>query len=424
MMKDRPVISYQDDTVPNRLLGRGTAEKAFNMQVAIDAQMRSHLDSLALTTAPMVAMDATRLPRGAKFEVKPGKAFLTNGAPADILMPFHFGTNDGQAMQTSKEFERMLLMATSTLDSQGMITPGSRDAGGLAPAVSGIIKKYKRTLVNFQEDFLIPFINKVAWRRMQFDPDRYPSVDVKFLPTATLGIIAREYEQQQMAFLIQTLGGNSPLTPILMEGILKNSSLSNREMMIQKMGEMSKPDPQAMQINQMKAQADLQLVQAQIKELDAKGNDYNARAQKLAAEAQLAPVIANADVNKVNKQIELATVQANHQMQQEQTRSANDVAIIHTQADREAQIKSLQAEYDSKLEMLKIENERYKIDKDNETKIIVAEISAQTTLQSVQTNAAQTAAIDKTPVINIHMPNTKKTIKKNQDGSFTSEESM
>ena len=28
MMKDRPILAYQDDTVPNRLLGRGTVEKA------------------------------------------------------------------------------------------------------------------------------------------------------------------------------------------------------------------------------------------------------------------------------------------------------------------------------------------------------------------------------------------------------------
>ena len=41
MMKDRPVISYQADTVPNRLIGRGTMEKAFNMQVSIDGSMRS-----------------------------------------------------------------------------------------------------------------------------------------------------------------------------------------------------------------------------------------------------------------------------------------------------------------------------------------------------------------------------------------------
>ena len=58
------------------------------MQKSIDAQMRSHLDALALTNAPMVAVDATRLPRGAKFEVKPGKAFMTNGDPAGIIMPF------------------------------------------------------------------------------------------------------------------------------------------------------------------------------------------------------------------------------------------------------------------------------------------------------------------------------------------------
>jgi hypothetical protein len=33
-------------------------------------RLAAHLDSLALTTAPMVAMDATRLPRGMKFESK------------------------------------------------------------------------------------------------------------------------------------------------------------------------------------------------------------------------------------------------------------------------------------------------------------------------------------------------------------------
>ena len=32
MMKDRPVIAYQDDTVPGRFHGRGTAEKGYNMQ--------------------------------------------------------------------------------------------------------------------------------------------------------------------------------------------------------------------------------------------------------------------------------------------------------------------------------------------------------------------------------------------------------
>jgi len=281
MMQDRPIVCYQADTVPNRLLGRGTAEKALNMQAAIDGSMRSHMDSLALTSAPMIGMDATRLPRGAKFEVKPGKSFMTNGNPAEILFPFKFGSTDGQSMETSKEFERMLLMATGTLDSSGQVSQVSRD-GNLDMSTATIIKKYKRTLINFQEDFLIPFIYKAAWRRMQFDPERYPAVDVKFIPTATLGIIAREYEQKQLAFLIQTLGAQSPLTPILMTGIVANSSLSNREEMLEQMKKMNQPDPQQQQAQQQGVMLEMQNKQADTAK-------KMAEAQKAKVEADLMP---------------------------------------------------------------------------------------------------------------------------------------
>jgi len=289
MMKDRPVISYQDDTVPNRLLGRGTVEKAYNMQKAMDAQIRSHLDSLALTTSPMVAMDATRLPRGAKFEVKPGKAILTNGSPAEILMPFKFGVTDGNNLATSKEFERMLLQATGTLDSNGMVTQSSRDGGGMSMAVASIIKKYKRTLVNFQEDFLVPFIKKAAFRYMQFDPNRYPSVDMNFIPTATLGIIAREYEQQQFISLLQTLGPQTPVLPIILKGIVANSSLSNRFEMIDALDKMSQPDPQAQQMQQAQQQLQMQATQANIALVTTQAEQNRADATKKMVEAQYIP---------------------------------------------------------------------------------------------------------------------------------------
>jgi hypothetical protein len=289
MMKDRPVLSYQDDTVPNRLLGRGTVEKAFNMQKAIDAQTRAHLDSLALTTAPMVAMDATRLPRGMKFEVKAGKAILTNGNPSEIIYPFKFGQNDPNNLATAKEFERMLLQATGTLDSNGMVSQASRDGGGMSMAVASIIKKYKRTLVNFQEDFLIPFIKKAAFRFMQFDPERYPSVDMNFIPTATLGIIAREYEQQQFIGLLQTLGANTPVLPILLKGIIGNSSLSNRMELIAKLDEMMQPNPQQQQMEQMQQELAMQAAQAQIAVNTTQAEQNRAEATKLSVEAQLMP---------------------------------------------------------------------------------------------------------------------------------------
>ena len=292
MMKDRPILAYQDDTVPNRLLGRGTVEKAYNSQKAIDAQVRSHLDSLALTTSPMMAMDATRLPRGAKFEVKPGKAILTNGNPNEILFPFKFGNTDGSNLTTAKEFERMLLQATGTLDSQGMVTAVARDGGqgGISMAVASIIKKYKRTLVNFQEDFMIPFITKAAYRYMQFDPERYPTVDMKFIPTAALGIIAREHEQQQMIGLLQTLGPNTPVLPIILKGIMANSSLSNRFELIEMLDKMSQADPQAQQAQQMQQQLAMQLAQAQIAVQTTQAEQNKAEAQKLLTEAQLMPI--------------------------------------------------------------------------------------------------------------------------------------
>ena len=291
MMKDRPVVAYQDDTVPGRFWGRGTAEKAYNMQKAIDGQLRAHMDSLALTTAPMIAMDATRLPRGAKFEIKPGKAILTNGSPSEILYPFKFGQTDGNAAAAAQNFERMLLQATGTVDSAGMPSNVPRDAGagGMSMAMAGIIKKYKRTLSNFQEDFMIPFINKAAFRYMQFDSERYPSVDMTFVPTATLGILAREFEQQQMIGLLQTLGPNTPVLPLILKGILQNSSLSNRGALMQALDQMSQPNPQAQEAAQQQQMAQMQLAQAQVADLQSKAQKQAAEAQKTMIEAQMIP---------------------------------------------------------------------------------------------------------------------------------------
>ena len=291
MMQDRPIITYQADTVPNRILGRGTIEKAYNMQKAMDAQVRSHLDSLALTTSPMIAMDATRLPRGAKFEVKPGKAILTNGSPAEILMPFKFGTTDQGNMATANAFQTMLLQATGTLDSQGLVSAVARDGGqgGMSLAIASIIKKYKRTLVNFQEDFLMPFIKKAAFRYMQFDPERYPSVDMNFVPTASLGIIAREYEQQQFIGLLQTLGPNTPVLPLILKGIVGNSSFSNRVELMSALDQMSQPDPQAQQMQQAQQQLALQAAQAQIAVSTTQAEQNRADATKTMIEAQLLP---------------------------------------------------------------------------------------------------------------------------------------
>jgi hypothetical protein len=170
-----------------------------------------------------------------------------------------------------------------------MVSQGNRDGAGMSMAVATIIKKYKRTLVNFQEDFLIPFIQKAAFRFMQFDPERYPSVDMRFIPTATLGIIAREYEQQQFIGLLQTLGPNTPVLPLILKGILNNSSLSNRYELIAALDQMSQPNPEAQQMQQVQQQLALQAAQASIAVDTTQAEQNRAEATKLMTEAQLMP---------------------------------------------------------------------------------------------------------------------------------------
>lgn len=287
MMKDRPVVAYQDDTVPNRFWGRGVAEKGYNMQKAIDAQIRSHIDSLALTTVPMMAMDATRLPRGSKFEVRPGKSILTNGNPAEILMPFRFGTTDSGNIETAAKFETMLLQATGTLDTAAM---QAQPVGGeLSIQLSSIIKKNKRTLVNFQDQFLIPFVEKAAYRFMQFDPDNFPVKDFKFIPASTLGMLAREVEQQQFINLMKTLGPDSPLVPILMQGVIETSNLANKQQLLAMLQQAMQPNPQAEQMKQAEFQLQAGLIQAQTNDLASRAQKQMAEAQQVAVETQLLP---------------------------------------------------------------------------------------------------------------------------------------
>ncbi len=289
MMEDRPIVAFQNDSMPNRFWGRGIAEKGYNMQKAIDAQIRAHLDSLALTTVPMMGIDATRLPRGAKFEVRPGKTILTNGNPAEVLQPFKFGNTDPGNLQTAGEFMRMMLMATGTVDSASLPAATTTDGAGISAGLSAIIKKNKRTLVNFQEQFLIPFVTKAAYRFMQFDPENYPAQDFKFVPSCNLGIIAREYEQMQFMNLLKTLGPDSPIVPMVMVSIIENSGLNNREQLIAQMQQMMQPNPEQQQLQQASQQIQLQGAQAIVAKTTAEAQREAAEAQKVLVETQLLP---------------------------------------------------------------------------------------------------------------------------------------
>jgi len=292
MMGDRPVIAFPWDIVPGRFWGRGVCEKGYNSQKALDAELRARIDALALTVHPMMAMDATRLPRGAKPEVRPGKILLTNGDPREVLQPFNFGQVSQITFAQADSLQRMVQTATGAIDSAGI--PGSINgeatAAGISMSLGAIIKRHKRTLINFQESFLIPFVTKVAHRYMQFEPEIYPVSDYKFEVTSSLGIIAREYEVTQLVQLLQTMGSDSPLYPVLIQSIIDNMNISNREQLIQVIQQASQPTPEQQQAQQIAQQVQMEFQQSQTNALNGQAAESQARAQKIVQETKAIPV--------------------------------------------------------------------------------------------------------------------------------------
>ena len=284
MMEDRPFVSYQHDIVPNKFWGRGVCEKGINPQRALDAEMRARIDSLALTTTPMMAADATRLPRGVKLEVRPGKTILTNGDPRQAIMPLNLGSTDQNTYMQVQSLQNMIQMGTGSADSTQQSAERATSSG-MSMQQSSAIKRQKRTLMNFQNTFLIPMINKSLWRKVQFDVERYPVADYKFVPYSTMGIMAKELESQQMVSLLQAIPKDSPAFNVILLSVFQNSSMHNRDQVVQALMEGMQPNPEEEQMEQMAKELGLQQMQAGIQKTMAEAQEEQTKAMKNAAEA-------------------------------------------------------------------------------------------------------------------------------------------
>ena len=291
MMGDRPIIAFPWDVVPSRFWGRGVCEKGYNSQKALDAELRARIDALALTVHPMLAMDASRMPRGAKPEVRAGKVILTNGDPREILQPFNFGQVSQITFAQAGALQQMVQTATGAVDSTGVSggINGEATAAGISMSLGAIIKRHKRTLINFQESFIVPFVTKAAHRYMQFEPEMYPVADYKFDVSSSLGIIAREYEVTQLVQLLQTMSPDTPMYPELVKSIVDNMNLSNREELIAKLDQANQPNPEAQKAQQETQQAQMAFHASQTAALNGQAQESQARAAKAAAEAQAVP---------------------------------------------------------------------------------------------------------------------------------------
>jgi len=292
MMEDRPVVAFQWDIVPGLFWGRGIVEKGYNSQKALDAEIRARIDALALTVHPMMGIDATRIPRGHKPEVRAGRNILTNGSPKDVLMPFKLGDVSQITFAQAGELQNMVQQSTGAVDGAAWAggMGSNNKTGATSMALGAIIKRQKRTLVAFQENFWIPFVTKAAWRYMQFDPENFPVKDYNFIASSSLGIMAREYEVAQLTQLLQTTSDKSPLYPAIVTSIVDKMNIENREQMVKALEQAAQVSPEEQKQQQEKHMLDMKHKEGITKYAHAQAYESQMRGENYKAEAAAKPM--------------------------------------------------------------------------------------------------------------------------------------
>ena len=327
LFRDRSFVAAQHDSVPGQFYGRGEAEKAYHSQKALDAEWRARLDAMALTVHPIMGADISGFRQIPDFKLKPGQVLFTNGPPGQVLQRIDLGSINPNAFAQTGELERQVQQATGSVDSASDLpATAGRTASGLSMVASTSLKRTKRGIAILERNFLGKFVQKALWRYIQFDGNRYPAIDAKFVVNSGMGIVARELEQQQLISLLATVPTDSPAYWLLIRSIYENSSLSNREQMISVVEgfleqALNPPQPQPDPLAQMqlaKAQFDMQAKQ---KSLDIELLRAQAEAARVMIEAQKADSdeakkqsAAIYDLARAQKETTLANVQLFSQM--------------------------------------------------------------------------------------------------------------
>lgn len=266
LMQDRSIVTCQFERVPGRFHGRGIMEKGYNPQKALDAELRTRMDVMALISNPQMGADGTALPRGFDLRTRPGKVWITNGSPKDAIYPIAFPNLDPASFNQTAEMERMVQMGTGAMDTATPLSENRRNetATGSSLIAGTFVKRAKRSLRNITENFVEPVVQKILWRRMEFDPANYPK-DFQFRIVSTLGIVARELEQNQLTQMMGLVEPGSQTQRAMVKAIFDASSSPFKAELEAALEADAQPDPAQQQMQQMQQQmAQLELQEKQI----------------------------------------------------------------------------------------------------------------------------------------------------------------
>lgn len=269
---DRAVKAFRWEVVPGKFWGRGVAEKGYNPQKALDAELRARIDTLGFVSAPMLGMDAGRVPRGFRPEVKPGKIWLTNGNPNEVLQPVGIGQVNPNTFNHTGELTQMVQAGTGAFDTsttlRGNTQSGGNAATGGSMMLGAFVKRAKRAVGNIERELIVPVVRGVARRYLQFSPSRYPFDDIKWCVKGGIGIIAKEIEQLNLTQLIAMLPEGATTAKLAAaQGFIELSSVINKHEIFQALEQDQQALLQRSQAEQ-EQQAKIAALEQQIKQLE------------------------------------------------------------------------------------------------------------------------------------------------------------
>jgi hypothetical protein len=301
--RDRPIIAYQHSVVPGKFWGRGVAEKGWNAQRALDAELRARMDALGLLTSPMMGADITRLPRNPDMRVRPGKVWLTRGRPSEVLEPVILGNIDPNTFNQSSEMERLVQVGTGAIESNAPLNTDRRNetASGISMIQSSALKRMRRTMWNIERQFLNPLVRKTMVRYMQFAKQRYPR-DVDFQVSGTMGIVAREFEQAQLVGLLSNIPPDSPQYNLVLRAIIELSSSPKRDDILQQLDAMNQKTPEQKQQEQKMQEIQFQMAMEGLKEQQFENEKTLKEIEKLQAEIENIKKLTELEDEKVDIQ--------------------------------------------------------------------------------------------------------------------------
>jgi len=217
------------------------------------------------------------------------------------------------------------------MDSASPMSTNRRNetTGGMSMMQASFIKRSKRTMQNVERQFLDPLIKKAIWRYVQFDGQRYPQ-DLEFSVNATMGIMAKEVENQQLTQMMGYVPPESPAHSILLKAIFDNTASAGKKELSQAIqAQMQGPSPEEQQMQQMQQQMQMQAAKLELLAKELENQKVEAEIAEIRAKTLHTEIKADLEDDKV----EIAA--ANTAIGAENARIKREGNISKEQVERE-----------------------------------------------------------------------------------------